>query len=59
MSEMSSPSNSLCPNSSSYSITLNAQISARLSTLFPLACSGAMYAAVPRITQPAWCPSSA
>ena len=38
------------PVSNSYSTTPKAQISARLSTLLPLACSGAMYAAVPRMT---------
>jgi hypothetical protein len=39
------------------STTPNAQISARLSTIAPRACSGAMYAAVPRIT-PARVPST-
>ena len=34
----------------SYSTTPKAQMSARLSTRLPRACSGAMYAAVPRIT---------
>ena len=37
------------PVSISYSTTPNAQMSARLSTAFPRACSGLMYAAVPRI----------
>ena len=48
-SEMSSPSNARRPVSISYRTTPNAQMSARLSTLLPFACSGAMYAAVPRI----------
>ena len=36
--------------SSSYSTAPKLQISARLSTFLPLACSGAIYAAVPRTT---------
>jgi len=47
--EMSSPSNARRPASISYSTTPNAQMSARLSTARPRACSGAMYAAVPMI----------
>ena len=46
---MSSPRNNRRPASISYSTTPNAQMSARLSTGLPFACSGAMYAAVPRI----------
>ena len=45
----SSPSNARWPSSISNSTTPNAQMSARLSTVFPRACSGLMYAAVPRI----------
>jgi hypothetical protein len=47
VSEMSSPSNARVPASISYRTQPNAQISARLSTDFPRACSGAIYAAVP------------
>ena len=43
------PSNARRPVSISYSTQPKAQISARLSTALPRACSGAMYAAVPRI----------
>jgi hypothetical protein len=50
VSDTSSPGNARCPASISNSTTPNAQMSARLSTARPLACSGAMYAAVPRIT---------
>ena len=50
MSETSSPSNARRPVSISYSTTPNAQTSARRSTALPRACSGAMYAAVPRIS---------
>ncbi len=46
----SSPLKARCPVSISKSTTPNDQISARLSTALPRACSGAMYAAVPRIT---------
>ncbi len=45
-----SPANSVRPVSISYSTTPNAQMSDRLSTGRPRACSGAMYAAVPRMT---------
>ncbi len=45
-----SPWKSPLPVSISKSTTPNAQTSALLSTGFPRACSGAMYAAVPRIT---------
>ena len=47
VSETVSPWNSRCPVSISYSTTPKAQMSARLSTGLPRACSGAMYAAVP------------
>ena len=46
---MSLPSNGRRPASISNSTAPNAQMSARLSTVFPRACSGDMYAAVPRI----------
>ena len=49
VSDMSSPSNARLPVSISNSTQPNAQMSARLSTVFPRACSGDMYAAVPRI----------
>ncbi len=49
VSETSSASNRRRPVSISYTTTPKAQMSARLSTARPLACSGAMYAAVPRI----------
>ena len=52
VSETVSPSNALRPESISYSTAPNAQMSARLSTDRPRACSGDMYAAVP-ITTPA------
>ena len=45
-----SPSNALFPLNISYSTHPKAQMSARRSTAFPFACSGLMYAAVPRIT---------
>ena len=45
-----SPSKTLFPVRHSYRMQPNAQMSARLSTALPLACSGLMYAAVPRIT---------
>ena len=44
------PLNSRCPVSSSYSTTPNDQISERLSTGTPRACSGLMYPAVPSRT---------
>ena len=44
-----SPGNARLPVSISYSTTPNAQISLRLSTAAPRACSGLMYAAVPRM----------
>src|SRR5262249_36532878 len=50
VSETVSPSNSWRPVSSSYNTAPNAQMSARLSTAAPRACSGDMYAAVPIIT---------
>ena len=50
MSGTSSPSNAARPVSISYSNAPNAKMSVRLSTSFPLACSGLMYAAVPKIT---------
>ena len=45
-----SPVNSRCPVSISKSTTPNDQMSPRLSTVLPLACSGDIYAAVPMIT---------
>ena len=45
----SSPRNAGRPLSISYSTQPNAQMSVRRSTALPLACSGLMYAAVPRI----------
>jgi hypothetical protein len=45
----SSPPNARVPVSISNSTAPNAQMSLRLSTARPLACSGLMYAAVPRI----------
>jgi hypothetical protein len=45
-----SPANAGSPASISYSTAPKAQMSARRSTGFPLACSGDMYAAVPMIT---------
>ena len=42
VSETSSPSNTRRPASISYSTQPNAQMSARLSTAFPRACSGLM-----------------
>ena len=53
VSETSSPSKTLLPVSISKSTTPNAQTSARLSAVFPRACSGDIYAAVPMIT-PIW-----
>ena len=47
--EIVSPSNRRWPVSISHSTTPNDQISARLSTALPAACSGLMYAAVPMI----------
>ena len=44
----SSPPNARRPVSISYNTQPNVQMSARLSTGFPRACSGLMYAAVPR-----------
>jgi hypothetical protein len=49
VSAMSSPSNARVPVSNSNRTAPNAQMSARLSTVLPRACSGDMYAAVPRI----------
>ena len=48
--EIVSASNRRLPVSSSHSTTPNDQTSARLSTGLPAACSGLMYAAVPKIT---------
>ena len=50
VSEMSSPVNACFPVSISYGTTPNAQMSARLSTVLPRACSGDIYAAVPMMT---------
>ncbi len=50
MSLTVSEANSRVPVSISHSTTPNAQMSARASTVPPRACSGDMYAAVPRIT---------
>ena len=50
VSGTSSPSNARAPASSSNSTQPNAQMSERLSAGRPFACSGAMYAAVPRMT---------
>ncbi len=49
MSATDSPGNAGLPERSSYATTPNAQMSALWSAAFPRACSGAMYAAVPRI----------
>ena len=49
VSDTVSPGNALRPVSISNRTEPNAQISVRLSTVFPRACSGLMYAAVPRI----------
>ena len=58
VSEMSSPSNARLPVTISKSTHPKAQTSLRLSAARPLACSGLMYAAVPRIT-PIWSSSPA
>lgn len=50
VSERSSPGNARVPVSISNSTAPNAQMSLRLSAARPLACSSAIYAAVPRIT---------
>ena len=50
VSDTSSPLKARRPVSISYSTAPNAQMSARLSTGFPRACSGDIYAAVPMIT---------
>ena len=50
MSAASAPGNARFPVSISNSTHPNAQMSARLSTVRPRACSGAMYGAVPRTT---------
>ena len=47
-----SPENARRPTNVSYSTAPNAQMSVRLSTLFPLACSGLMYATEPRMMPP-------
>ena len=49
VSDTSWSANARLPVSISYSTAPKAQMSARLSTVFPRACSGLMYAAVPRI----------
>ena len=49
-SDIVSPSKSLCPVIISHSNAPRPQMSARRSTTLPRACSGAMYAAVPRTT---------
>ena len=49
VSDTVAPANRRCPVSTSHSTTPNAHTPARLSTAAPRACSGAMYAAVPRI----------
>jgi hypothetical protein len=49
VSETVSPLNNGLPLSISHSTTPNAQMSARLSTVFPRACSGLIQPAVPRI----------
>src|SRR6185436_5191737 len=50
ISVMLSPGNAIFPVSISKSTQPNAQMSVRLSTGFPFACSGDIYAAVPRIS---------
>ena len=50
VSDTVSPSNTRCPVSISKRTTPKAQMSARLSTGLPRACSGDIYAAVPMIT---------
>ena len=50
VSVASVPAKARLPASISYSTQPNAQMSARLSTDFPRACSGLMYAAVPSST---------
>jgi hypothetical protein len=45
-----SPLKATSPVSNSYSTQPNAQMSARLSTALPRACSGLIYAALPRTT---------
>ena len=50
VSEMVAPVNNCFPVNISKSTTPNAQMSARLSTVEPRACSGDIYAAVPMIT---------
>ena len=52
VSDTLSPANARLPLSISNSTHPKAQMSVRLSTLRPVACSGDMYAAVPRITPP-------
>ena len=47
---MSSPGNGFVPVSISNRTAPKAHMSVRLSTRLPLACSGLIYAAVPRIT---------
>ena len=53
-----SPSNARAPVSISYSTQPNAQMSAPLVDRLPRACSGLMYAAVPRIIPPASSPGA-
>src|SRR4030095_8974386 len=50
VSEIVSPENARLPANISYSTQPKAQTSVRLSTAWPRACSGLMYAPVPRIT---------
>ena len=49
VSEMVSPANAVRPVSISYRTQPNAQMSVRLSTVWPRACSGLIYLAVPRM----------
>ena len=53
VSETVAPGAARCPLNISYSTAPNAQMSVRLSTGSPRACSGLMYAAVPSLT-PSW-----
>ena len=50
VSDNASPANARLPVSISYSTHPNAQMSMRVSTGWPRACSGLMYAAVPNTT---------
>src|SRR5678816_3007157 len=53
ISAVFSPANACCPVIISYSTEPKEKMSLRRSTLRPLACSGDMYAAVPKMTSPA------